>query len=566
MQQNICSEGLYRFLNALQAECATEEELISGLSTAMEGIAQELGIGYMALEVWSPSSILEPKGRSGNMVIYECPDNYDVDGYVRTKCFKTGNNGTATFTVMPRRGLKWNDSEERIILLLEQSIMAYAGRLRIGNLLERSLRCDNLTGALNTRGLMQYGGRLCAQRRIHEFTVVFMNLKNFKYINTRVGDRVGDRIMTEYVRKTQEFLNAEEIIARPGGDNFVILVKNERIEEYLKFAAVVPLTLALESGEYMDFEMRAKMGVYPANEWDTMNEVMNAASVALNVARRHRRNQDVVWYMPQMLEQTMHSRAILNAFPKALSKNEFSVCYQPKVDVKTQRLYGAEALVRWVRVDRIVRPQEFVSVLEQEGMICQLDFYVFEEICRTLRDWLDNGIEPVRISSNFSKLHLSNERLLEQILAIMEKYRIDSKYIEIELTEMSGEEDFAKMAEFIACLHEKGISVSIDDFGTGYSTLNMLKELNVDVIKLDKSFLDHLERGERADHIVIKNIINMVQELEIAVLAEGVENKEQLEFLKNMKCEVAQGYFFDRPLLKEEFEIRLKDKDIYVKR
>lgn len=562
MQHKLCSEGFYQIFEALKKSYSSAEELFASLTVPMAGVAQELGIGRFEIMLKVPASVLEPQGKEGGMVVYECPDGYESE-QMWMEQFPTGNSGSVVFTVMPRRAKSWTEEEEEALSVLAQTILAFGGRLRMGNLLKASLEIDNLTGALNTRGLMQYGGMLCEQKRIQEFTAIFLNLKNFKYINTRVGARVGDRILAEYVRKNKEFLEEGEIIARPGGDNFFLMLKNDRVQEYLKYATPLIVTVPMENGEQREFELRAKMGVYAFHAWDTIGDVMNYTSIALSVARSHHRSQDVVWYMPQMLEQSMHSRAILNAFPKALARKEFQVYFQPKVNLQTQELCGAEALARWARVDRVVQPIEFVPVLEREGLICQLDFYVFEEICKAIRGWLDAGITPVRISTNFSKVHLSNHDLAEWIIGVMEKYNVDPAYVEIELTEMSGEEDFEAMSEFIRRVRAEGISVSIDDFGTGYSTLNMLKDLEVDVIKLDKSFLSNLEQERKADQVVIKNIISMIQELEMTVLAEGVENWEQLRFLKKMKCAVVQGYLFDRPLMKEEFEMRLKQRRNY---
>lgn len=562
MQHRLCSEGFYRLLEVLKETCSSIEGLFSKLAAAMPGVAEELGIGRFEIEMRTPASMLEPKGKEGSMVVYNCSDGYETEK-MWTETFKTGNNGTVVLMFWPKRGIHWQEEEKQAISFLAQMIVVFGSRLRVQELLERSLKVDNLTGALNTPGLMQYGSRLCEQKRIQDYTAIFLNLKNFKFINTRVGSRVGDRILTEYARRNADFLQEDELFARPGGDNFFLLLKNDRIQDYLEYATPLTVTVSLENGEKREFELRAKMGIYPLTEYDTMNDVMNYTSIALAVAKSHRRSQDVVWYMPQMLEQSMHSRAILNAFPKALARKEFLVYFQPKVDLQTNMLCGAEALVRWARVDRVVRPLEFVPVLEREGLICQLDFYVFEEVCRMIKEWTDAGIEPVCISTNFSKVHLSNRDLAERIISIVKKYDVNPDYLEIELTEMSGEDDFEAMSDFIQCVRAHGISVSIDDFGTGYSTLNMLKDLEVDVIKLDKSFLDNLEQQRKSDRIVIKNIINMVKELEMTILAEGVESWEQLKFLRDMKCAIVQGYLFDRPLMKEEFELRLKERRHY---
>ena len=205
-----------------------------------------------------------------------------------------------------------------------------------------------------------------------------------------------------------------------------------------------------------------------------------------------------------------------------------------------------------------------MPILEKEASICLLDFYVFRKVCEDIRSWIDAGMEPVRVSSNFSRHHLGNPHLIDDILDIMKSYRIDSKYIEIELTEASDFEDKVAMQKFVNGLREHNISVSIDDFGTGYSTFASIKDLNVNVIKLDKSLLDHIGDETHHDEVVIKNMVNMINELNLEVVAEGVENSKQLDFLQNAKCSIIQGFLFDKPLSKEDFEKRLSNKVTYT--
>ena len=191
-----------------------------------------------------------------------------------------------------------------------------------------------------------------------------------------------------------------------------------------------------------------------------------------------------------------------------------------------------------------------------------MDFYVFRKVCSDIRSWINSGFEPVRVSSNFSRLHLSNKNLAEDILKIMKEYDIDSKYIEIELTEASDYEDKVAMQKFVNQLRQNDISVSIDDFGTGYSTFNALKDLNVNIIKLDKSLLDNIGDNKHHDEVVVKNMVNMINELNLEVVAEGVENSKQLDFLQNARCSTVQGFIYDKPLTKEEFELRLSNKSV----
>ena len=252
-------------------------------------------------------------------------------------------------------------------------------------------------------------------------------------------------------------------------------------------------------------------------------------------------------------------------FPIAISKKQFEVYYQPKVNILNQSLCGCEALVRWNRNGTVVSPMEFIPVLEQEGTICTLDFFVFEKVCQTIKSWQDRGIEPVRVSVNFSRNHLKNPELATKIFSIIERYHVDPQYLEIELTEMSGYDNYENLAIFIQEMRKKGVHISIDDFGTGYSSLNLLTDLDVDTIKLDRSYSVRLDNEKEKTKVLIQSIVNMVHKLGFKVIAEGVETEEQAAFLREIGCSIVQGYLYDKPLLLEEFEKRLLGQIKYEK-
>jgi EAL domain-containing protein (putative c-di-GMP-specific phosphodiesterase class I) len=275
--------------------------------------------------------------------------------------------------------------------------------------------------------------------------------------------------------------------------------------------------------------------------------------VALHTAR-HIEKKPYVFCSEKIKERIYTEKKFVTDFDRAIKRGEFKAYYQPKVNTADYTIVGAEALVRWDCEDRIILPGEFVPIYERNGMICQLDFYVFEQVCKDIRDWLDRGIEPVRISMNFSRKHLSNPNLPDDIMSILEKYNVDSKYIEIELTETVDEEETEKIVCFMKEMKKRNVSMSVDDFGTGYSSLNLLRSFPVDVLKIDKSFID---TQEETDKIVLSNIIRMANQLCMNVVAEGVETVGQMEYLLQMNCNVVQGYLFDKPMQRELFEQRL---------
>jgi EAL domain-containing protein (putative c-di-GMP-specific phosphodiesterase class I) len=262
-----------------------------------------------------------------------------------------------------------------------------------------------------------------------------------------------------------------------------------------------------------------------------------------------------------MINNMTRGKEILMKFPTALANNEFLVYYQPKVELHSNKLAGAEALVRWRVGSEIVPPIQFLPMLERNGEICRLDFYVFETVCRDIRGWMDEKRDIPVISSNFSRWHLRDKDFVDELLRIADKYGVDHKYLEIEVTETTNIEEYSTLRDVVKKIKDNGLSVSIDDFGTGYSSLNMLKEVPVDVLKMDKSLLDQKNNPDELhanDKIMIKHIVGLASDMGIKVLSEGVETIEQREFLKNVGCDYIQGYLYDRPMPEEEFISRIK--------
>ncbi|MBR3628901.1 MAG: EAL domain-containing protein, partial [Oscillospiraceae bacterium] len=445
------------------------------------------------------------------------------------------------------------------LCFLARNLFTLLGRVRMQKLLNDATLKDIMTGSLSMTGLMRHAGMLYAKQELSRFVGIFFNIKNFKYINQSAGGRKGDEILVTYSHTLLSYLQEEECICRPGGDNFFALVLKENADDYLALLQEVPVKVR-NGSEEMTFLISTTAGVYDVRPGDDIGKVMNCATIALNVAKHSDQVVEQLWYHPSMQEKIMREKQISQLFPHALRSQEFLVYYQPKVSLSTGKLCGCEALVRWRHDGRLVPPMEFVPVLEKEGTICSLDFYVFDRVCSDIRNWLDKGIELVRVSVNFSQHHLRSLDLAERIEAIMEYYRIDSSLIEIELTELSGVKNHDSMMAFLKKMHNKGICTSIDDFGTGYSSLSMLREFDMDIIKIDKSFLDRIAVNDencRPDEIVIENIVRMAQSLDLGIISEGVERKEQAEFLRQIHCDMAQGFLFDKPLPHDVFEERL---------
>ncbi len=559
---SICSEAYFQFFHAVNQHCKSAEALSKVVSKGIAPLAKELHIGYLAVYLDAPPNTLAPHGKHINSEIYK--SDYNSDKLWKVK-FITLEAGVCILSTAPERNYDWTDNEKEEIHFFLECLFVRFGRARMGQLLSKVSTCDFLTSAMNSRGISVYGKELEQKGELKKYNALFMNLKNFKYINRSAGQAKGDEILIKYCRTLQGFLLPGEKVSRPGGDNFFLLVRKERTEMVLHFLQEIPITISGADSQ-RTYRITANVGIYQIGEHDNIGNAMDLATVALNEVKHSGKGVDKLWYAPYMMEKIMHDKQISQLFPKALADGEFLVYYQPKVILETQELCGCEALARWYHDGKIVPPMEFVPVLEREGTVCNLDFYVFEKVCADLRRWIDIGVEPVRISVNFSQQHLRNKRLSDEILAVMQKYDIESRYIEIELTEMSGAKDRDAMLAFLQKMRDYGICTSIDDFGTGFSSLNMLREFHMDIIKLDKSFVDKIAvttDDSASDRIVIQNIVHMVRDLQLEIISEGVETREQADFLRNIHCNMAQGFLFDKPLPHDEFEKRLLGSRIY---
>lgn len=417
----------------------------------------------------------------------------------------------------------------------------------------RMVNRDFLTELLNYDGLIKKGESLKASGRLSDFTAILINIKDFKYLNQKMGANSGDIVLRKYSAILKKSVSGSEQIARTGSDNFLALVLKEHEDAFLQKLSDIKIELDID-GKTELTAISSRCGIYPIQPDDTIKEAMNSASMALKESRISS-SPDYVRFEKVMVSSMVEEKNILADYKRALEEKEFTVYYQPKVNINDCRLCGAEALVRWIKDGKVMSPAAFIPVLEKENLIAELDFYVFETVCSNIKEWQDKGLIQCPISSNFSKVHLANPNFAEDIIAVVNKYSIDPKLVEIELTESSGYSDFDALTRFVDIMNRESIHTSIDDFGTGYSSLSMLKDINVDVVKIDKSFLAEDKQQEK----LLENVIKMITDLDRTVICEGVENKEQLEFLQQAKCNIIQGYFFDKPLPREEFEKRLAD-------
>ena len=550
------------FRSKLLRPVFSTDEIFAIMARHIPPIAKNANIGLIHCTFYAPVSQFAPNGISGEFTAYHdkeaLPTRPAIPDFSET--MTTGEQGSFTFQAHPIEGHTFTDFERKFVQLLSWDFFILSGRARlIGNTRKVAIS-DGMTGAYNQAGIFAFTQQFIREN-LKDYTAFFINLKNFKYVNKSMGNQMGDHALRTFVKQILLFLDKTELIARLGGDNFFVLTKKTRQNEFIEKFKNIELNLS-QGPKPQDIRIQSRIGVYPIEDNVIVGDALNNASTAMMAARMIR-NRDVVFFTKEMQIQSIHQREISSEFHNALRNRELVVFYQPKIDLETKAINGAEALARWVRHKTIVPPMDFIPVLEREGTICELDFYVFETACRDIREWLKAGTEPVRISSNFSKLHLRNEDFADRILNIMHKYEIDGKYVEIELTEVSDFDDAIAMQKFIDIMRQNGIGVAIDDFGTGYSTLNVLKDYNISVVKIDKSLLNNIGKVGSHDEVILRNVVKMARELDKDVIAEGVETQEQADYLKGINCGSAQGFLFDKPLVRDDFQKRLSKEVEY---
>ena len=559
MNEIMCSKGYREFSTIVSADNATTAEALLLVEKGLPNIASELHLGKLELRVEMNPSKDEPDGLNVSKILFTHPEGFNYKNH--TRIINNHERGKAIFVASPEPEYVWNQEETEAIDFLFRYINLVISRARMTDLYTRKQMTDYMTVLPNTACFMKFANELLTLGTLNGYSVIFTNIRNFNFINQQLGGKVGDEVLKEYSAKLLSFYGKDEIIARFGGDNFVALIKDENVNTFLRNISSITVTvIAANTTRRLTFSSRA--GIYSIPGSMNINDAVARANACLSYAKRTN-EQDYVWFESDILDTITEQREIVTSFNNAIVQREFVVYFQPKVNLDTMIITGCEALVRWQKGDKLLAPFKFIPILEESGLICDLDFYILDRCCRIIRSWINSGIIPPRVSVNFSKLHLKNQTLASDILAIIDKYNIPPEYIEIELTETSAYGDFESLYKFITELGNYGIFTSLDDFGTGYSSLNMLKDLPLNVIKIDKSFIDNITDEQSKNRLIVKAMLTLIEQLDKEVIAEGVETTEQAKILKDMNCKMIQGYLFDKPMPSDQFTARIRDNKPY---
>jgi diguanylate cyclase (GGDEF)-like protein len=394
-----------------------------------------------------------------------------------------------------------------------------------------------------------------APRHKNKVAVLFVDLDGFKHINDSLGHAIGDKLLQSVAGRLVECVRSSDTVSRQGGDEFVILLSEVERSEDAAISAKRLLEVVAQTHpvDQHDLHVTASVGVsvYPDDGMDAATLIKNA-DTALYQAKANGR-QSYQFFKPAMNVRAVERQSIEESLRYALERQEFALHYQPKINLRTGAITGAEALLRWTHRTRgSIPPAQFIRVAEDCGLILPIGSWVLREACKQARAWLDAGLPLGSISVNISAMEFRDEGFLAGVLAALKDTGLDPWRLELELTESV----LMKHAESSECilkaLRANGVHLAVDDFGTGYSSLRYLRKFEVDSLKIDQSFISQLASAPEETSIVTA-VISMGRSLKLRVVAEGVETRKELAFLQAHECDEAQGYYFSRPVPPPQF-------------
>lgn len=437
---------------------------------------------------------------------------------------------------------------------------------RIKNVIDKSRMImaerDSVTKLYTKMKFYQSTRQMLLEQQGESFAFLRIDIDRFKMINNFYGVQEGDKVLIAIAKELRRISGTFEHFryGRLDNDVFACCVpyKEENIELLVK-----ALQIKLKQLN-KDYNIKISCGVYVIDDYNMdISEMYDRAFMAAKNCKGQF-IENIAYYDDSMIENMRQEQFIINDVNKALEEEQFVVFLQPKINLQTDKPYGAEALVRWKHPEKgMIAPSDFIPVYERNGIIGKLDQYMWRQVCKLLRRWIDEGLEPDPISVNVSRVNLYNPHLVEILKNLITEYQIPASLLNLELTESAFMEDQDLIMSTMSKLHKLGFKIMMDDFGSGFSSLNILKDMELDYLKIDMKFLDSQGFNGRGEK-VLTSVIRMAKWLQLPAIVEGVETLEQVDFLKCIGCEYAQGFYFAKPMPVFEYEkyIRRSRKQI----
>ncbi|WP_235822075.1 sensor domain-containing protein [Gottfriedia luciferensis] len=427
-------------------------------------------------------------------------------------------------------------------------------RKRAEHTIQHMAYYDVLTGLPNRNKFRKHLNEVLSQSTNQKHAILFLDLDRFKIINDTKGHTVGDQLLQSVAKRIESAINNKGMVSRQGGDEFIILLENKDTEKVIEVAKSILREFATPFDvDHLEFFVTPSIGIsmYPADGEDEETLIKNA-DTAMYLAKERGKN-NYQFYSSKLAELATQKMDIEKWLRRALEKDELKINYQPQIDLETNEIIGVEALLRWHHPEKgMISPADFIPLAEETGLIVPIGKWILKEACLQNKKWQEEGFKPIPIAVNISVRQIQDEEFIESVTRILDEVGLKPNLLDLEITE-SIMQDIEKSTNVLNQLKKIGLKISIDDFGTGYSSLSYLKHLPIDSIKIDKSFVDdiinHSTKGE-----MVKTIIDMGHNLNFNVIAEGIEKKEQVEFLKQNQCNIGQGYFYSKPIPVNDLE------------
>lgn len=507
-------------------------------------------------------AIIKNKYKEISAILLE-PDTSGIEGYSFIKYLKENS----IFANIPIIIVTRQSKEKYEALALEYGAMDFLVKpyksevilYRLANIIRfrettsliRANKKDKLTKLYNKEIFYTKVNEVLDQKNENAFDMICIDIEGFKLINDIYGEKEGDKLLcyiADIIKKAIQPIQG--ICCRMTADVFMVFIPRQK--EYKK-------TMVAHANKYLNhyplnMKIVLKFGIYQIDNVKlSARAICDRAKLAIK-SIKGKYETYLAYYDDTIRNNLIEEQQITNDMKKALAEGQFHVYYQPKFDLETEMIVGAEALVRWIHpIKGFLSPDKFIELFERNGFITNLDLFVWETVCKKIRSWIDDGITPVPVSVNISRVDIYAQGIAERIKKISEYYDVDPMFLRIEITETAYTQNPSQLIEVVKCLKNLGFAIEMDDFGTGYSSLNMINEVPVDTLKMDMHFLDKKQPSKNSSNI-LNFIVNLAKWLGLTIVAEGIETKEQVELLKSISCDFGQGYYFSRPLPQEKFE------------
>lgn len=414
------------------------------------------------------------------------------------------------------------------------------------------LQRDEVTGLYTKVAFADHAARILQEQTDTEWNMIALDIDRFKLVNESYGQQVGDELLAYLAQLLKHYSETQNCIcARSYADHFFLLVERRdynyiknRYDQMIRHLDNFPL----------DMKVALKLGVYQIRDREMeIDSMCDRAQIAVNQVKGQY-VKEISFYDDSLRKQLLREQRITDDMEQALRERQFHVYFQPKYDIFSETLSGAEALVRWIHPQNgFMSPAEFIPVFESNGFITEVDMFVWDETCRKIREWLDKYNCYVPISVNVSRKDIYKPNLPQILLDTVHRHGLEPKHLHLEITESAYVENPDQLLQVVEELKKLGFKIEMDDFGSGYSSLNMLASMPIDMLKLDMNFVKNYSE-ENNSRGIMSFVIGLAKWMNLYVVAEGVETKEQLELLRGMDCNLAQGYYFSKPLPAEKFE------------